>query len=121
HRRAPSQHRTRCRPHHRDRRYARGGAGRPRRADGAPRNLSPTRRTPADQRPRRVVAVYCRPMKRAWVVLVIAGVVGCKDKATDSPKAIGAGSGSAAADTALAERAPVTIDGPSVTPVITSS
>lgn len=60
-------------------------------------------------------------MKRAWVVLVLAGVVGCKDKAKDSPKAVGAGSGSATTAAALAERAPVTIDGPSVTPVITSS
>lgn len=56
-------------------------------------------------------------MKRAWVALVLVGVIGC-DKKKDAAKSVGEGSGSAAA---VAEREPVKIDGPSVTPVITNS
>lgn len=55
-------------------------------------------------------------MKRAWVALALAGVVGCGKK-QDGPAPV---EGSAPG-TGLVERAPVSIDGPSITPVITNA
>jgi hypothetical protein len=57
-------------------------------------------------------------MKRAWVAVVVVGLVGCKDKAKDAPKPIAA-TGSAAL--AVTDPPRPKIQGPSVTPVVTSS
>ena len=57
-------------------------------------------------------------MKRAWVALLVVGLIACKKNKDERP--VGkTGSGSAAV--ALAEKAPTKITGPSITPVITSS
>jgi hypothetical protein len=57
-------------------------------------------------------------MKRAWVALVVLGVVGCKDKAKDLRPA---DKGSAASAPVATDKPPAKVDGPAVTPVITSS
>jgi hypothetical protein len=58
-----------------------------------------------------------RPMKRAWVAVVVVGVLGCKDKAKDAPRPSAAtGSATLAADPPRPK-----VQGPSVTPVVTSS
>jgi hypothetical protein len=57
-----------------------------------------------------------RPMKRAWVAVVAVSVLGCKDKPKDVPAPA---KGSAAV--AVAEPPRAKIQGPSVTPVVTSS
>jgi hypothetical protein len=56
-------------------------------------------------------------MRAAWVALVVAGLLGCKDKPQNAPGSGGAG----AATAGLADEVPVTITGPSVAPVITNS
>lgn len=56
-------------------------------------------------------------MNRAWVALVVVGVVGCKDKAKQAPPLAGTGS----AAVASIDKPPVKIEGPSVAPTVTSS
>lgn len=55
-------------------------------------------------------------MRAPWVALVVAGVLGCKDKPKDPPK-----SGATGSAAAVADKVPVKIDGPSVAPVVTNS
>lgn len=62
-----------------------------------------------------------RAMKRARVVLVVIGLVfavGCKSKAKDAPRPA---TGSGSAELAAPDQAPVKVDGPSISPVVTSS
>src|SRR6185369_11771698 len=60
--------------------------------------------------------VYRRAMKRAWVALIVVGVLGCKEKAKDVRPAEKGSASSAPID-----KPPVKIDGPAITPVVTNS
>jgi hypothetical protein len=52
-------------------------------------------------------------MKRAWVVAIVVGVLGCKDKPKDVPAAKGSA--------VVADPPRAKIEGPSITPIVTSS
>ncbi len=57
-------------------------------------------------------------MKRAWVALIVVGVIGCKDKTKEAPPTPAAAKGSAVAPVPADKPK---IQGPSITPVITNS
>jgi len=57
-------------------------------------------------------------MKRAWLAVVVVGLVACSKK-QDEPRPVGS-SGSATAVVPV-DKPPVKIDGPSITPVVTNS
>lgn len=59
-------------------------------------------------------------MKRGWVLVALLGVVGCKDKAKNAPPPSPVEKTAKEAAAPL-DRVPTKIDGPSVSPVITSS
>jgi hypothetical protein len=59
-------------------------------------------------------------MKRAWVAVVVVGLLGCKDKPKDAPVRATAKSSTAPA-VAVADPPRAKIQGPSVTPVVTTS
>lgn len=59
-------------------------------------------------------------MKRGWVLVGLLATVGCKDKARDAPKPSPVVKGDTEVATPV-DRAPAKIEGPAVSPVITSS